>query len=161
MEGFPEISPFPSQAPIPTPYFTQTLATFAIFTEGRFRNLSSTNFFDRSQDAFISASRPSVVQVKNPSTTWGGFFNSLPMRVTPTCLREGAQEYCTNPLRSLKFFLNGKRTDNLLTRKIVHGDRVLISYGEETQEQITLQLAQIPPLPVSSATPSATLTPQP
>lgn len=133
---------------IPEPAQTQLVeikASFAIFTSGTFRTFSAAMYHNQSEDAYLEASNPNVVIVKKTNTTWGDFFNTLPFTVTSDCLTTGTgQKFCSGSTGELKFYLNGQKVQNLLETEIGNGDKVLISFGNETEAQIQNQLSQIP-----------------
>ncbi len=119
-------------------------ASFAVYTDGIFRVFTSPKYHNLSQDVFITSESPNIVVVKKRST-WGDFFDTLPMELSRECLETGdGQRYCTAGANSLKFYLNAKRNDNLLDEEIRDGDRALISFGDEEETEIKIQLKSIP-----------------
>lgn len=137
-------TPVPQAAP-PIEKSTDFQAGFAIFTNGTFRVFIDSKYHNLSEDVFIQADNPNIVHVKKSGVTWDDFFKTLPMSLNQTCLTTGTkQTFCTSDRESLKFYLNGKRVDNLLSKQINPGDRALISFGSESDEQIMKQLEKIP-----------------
>jgi len=53
------------------------------------------------------------------------------------------RKFCTNEDYSLKFYINHQAVDSLSDYVIEDGDRILISYGNETEEQINEQLMEL------------------
>ena len=53
------------------------------------------------------------------------------------------RKFCTNEDYSLKFYINHQAVSQLSDYVIEDGDRILISYGNETQEQINEQLMEL------------------
>ena len=124
---------------------TEKKASFAIFTNGTFRIFTAAMYHNRSGDVFIEASNPNIVNVKKKGLTWGNFFKTLPMELTNECLITGTkQTFCTNDSQTLKFYINGKLDINALEKKIKEGDKLLVSYGDESDSEIEKQLEQIP-----------------
>lgn len=131
-------------------------ASFAIFTNGTLREFTDSKYHNRSVDVFITrrlkaplitSENPNIVYVKKKGVTWNDFFKTLPspMKLTPECLTTGiGQQFCTDENSSLKFFLNGKREDNLLSKEIRHKDQALITYGNETDKEVEDQMSKIP-----------------
>lgn len=65
--------------------------------------------------------------------------------MTYNCLTTGTkQTFCTNDNQSLKFFINGEREDGALGVEIKDGDRLLVSYGSEEEDELENQFSQIP-----------------
>ncbi len=140
------ILPSPTLFPSPSVFNEQT-ARFAIFTNGVRRLFFATMYHNKSKLAYIEASDPSRVHIRQKGITWNDFFQTLPMKLTQDCLTTGTKEtFCTNANESLKFYLNGTRDDTALEKEINHGDTLLISFGSETESQIQNQLKEFPAL---------------
>ena len=121
------------------------LAGFAIFTNGLYRVFSATMYHNLSPDVYIEANNPNIIQIKKSGITWDDFFKTLPFKLTKDCLTTGTGErFCNSGNRTLKFYLNGVETDDLLEREIQDGDRALITYGSESEAQIQQQFSQVP-----------------
>lgn len=138
-----------TQAQVPTvtntPKNVDYSAGFTIYTNGTFRIFTAVMYHNLSEDVFIQAGNPNIVHVKKVGTTWNDFFKTLPFKLTKDCLITGTkQTFCTNENGALKFYLNGKREDDLLSKEIQDRDRALITYGNEDEEQIKNQLQQVP-----------------
>lgn len=120
-------------------------ASFAIFTNGTFRDFTDPKYHNQSSEIFME--KANVVIVNKDGTTWGDFFKTLPMNLSKDCLITGTgQEFCSNESSRLRFFLNNKENPNALNKKISAGDKLLITFGTETENQIKLQLDQVPDL---------------
>ncbi|MCH7951223.1 hypothetical protein IH980_00600 [Patescibacteria group bacterium] len=121
------------------------LAGFAIFTNGLYRVFSAAKYHNLSPDVYIEAKNPNIIQVKKSGITWNDFFKTLPFKLTKECLTTGTGEtFCTSGNQTLKFYLNGVETEDLLDREIQDGDRALITYGSENEAQIQQQLNRVP-----------------
>lgn len=134
-------------SPIPTKpqEFKPFTASFAIFTNGTFRIFTASMYHNRSKDVFITADNPNIVRVQKTGIAWGDFFDTLPMQLTKTCLVTGTkQTFCTNEGGTLRFYINGKQKTDALEEMIRPGDQLLVSYGNESQEEIEQQLRQVP-----------------
>lgn len=119
-------------------------AAFAIYTNGVFRVFTATMYHNLSEDVYIQADNPNIVHVKKSGVTWNDFFKTLPFSLTKGCLTTGTREtFCTNQTKTLKFYLNGVRNDNLLDTEIKPNDKALISYGSETDSEIAKQLEKL------------------
>lgn len=136
---------------IPTPLSQDKAdytARFAIFTHGTFRIFSAAMYHNLSPEVFIQSNNPNIVRVKKNNLTWNDFFSTLPFKLTKQCLTTGeGEQFCTGNEGTLKFYLNGKRDDDMLNRIIQPRDAVLVSFGNENGEQIRKQLEGIPDLP--------------
>ena len=133
----------------PTSISEQTLAvdkqaSFAIFTNGTFRVFTASMYHRLSPDVYIEASNPNIVKVKKAGVTWNDFFQTLPFSLTKNCLTTGTKEtFCTNQNKTLKFYVNGVKTNKLLDKVINDGDKALVSYGEDSERQIQEQIDKL------------------
>ncbi len=120
-------------------------ASFAIFTNGTFRVFTDSMYHNLSLDAYIDASNPNVVQVKKSGTTWSDFFLTLPFKLTPKCLTTGTKEtFCMGNKGTLQFYINGEKNSNALDQEIKQGDKLLVTFGKESDTQIKQQIDKIP-----------------
>lgn len=120
-------------------------ASFAIFTNGTFRDFSSSKYHNQSKEVFIQSDNPNIIYVKKKGITWNDFFKTLPMELSKDCLTTGTgQNFCSDGNSVLKFFINGGEDLNALDKKIREGDQLLVSFGNETNEGIQDQLEKIP-----------------
>lgn len=139
-------SPISSQTVTLTPApFVPYSASFGVFTNGTVRVFSSSMYFNKSPDVYIQNKNPNIVFVRRPEITWQNFFDTLPMKLTPSCLTTGTNEtFCTNEQTALRFFLNGTEDPQVLSKVIKSNDRLLISYGLITEDEVKRQYQSIP-----------------
>lgn len=120
-------------------------ASFLIYTDGLKRNFSNPKYHNQSPTVYLTKENPGTIIVKKANTTWGDFFNTLPMKLEPDCLTTGdGEKLCTNNEKTLKFYINGQKSPNFVYEKINDGDRALISFGNENDLEIQKQIEQIP-----------------
>lgn len=124
---------------------TDIQASFAIFTNGTFRVFTASMYHNLSQDAYIESDNPNLVHVKKTGTTWNDFFLTLPFKLTSECLTTGTEEtFCTGNKGALKFYINGEKNSNALSKEIRYGDKLLITFGSESDAQVKQQIEKIP-----------------
>lgn len=81
----------------------------------------------------------------------GFLFESIKMKFDSKCITlNNGTSYCNEGDKTLKFFVNGVTNDMYGKYVLKYGDKILITYGNETQKQIegqlrTLDLISIPP----------------
>jgi len=76
--------------------------------------------------------------------TLGYLFETLGIGLTDQCYTfPDGREFCSNEDYSLKFYINGQQVDDIRDYEIMEDDRILISYGAETQEEIESQLIEL------------------
>ncbi|MBI2611676.1 hypothetical protein HYW54_02945 [Candidatus Gottesmanbacteria bacterium] len=143
--GFSKKDTSPELQPTPTSSLVvDKTAKFAIYTNDTFRVFTASMYHNLSKDVFIQADSPNIVRVKKEGITWNDFFTTLPFKLTKDCLTTGTKEtFCTNQKGSLKFYLNGDATPDLLNSEIQVGDKALITYGNENENQIKEQLNRL------------------
>jgi protein-disulfide isomerase len=72
------------------------------------------------------------------------FFHSLWVTLTKDCIQiHTGTQYCTTTGSTLKFYVNDKPKDDFMNYEFRDLDRILISYGAETDEQLKSQLASV------------------
>ena len=76
--------------------------------------------------------------------TLGYLFESLALGLDDQCFTfQDGRNFCTNEDYSLRFFVNGEELPDLRELEIVEDDKILITYGAETPEEIESQLLQL------------------
>lgn len=142
--SFENNAPITNIKPSPTPN-TNIKASFAIFTNGTFRVFTASMYHNLSEDVYIESSNPNIVNVKKAGVTWNDFFSTLPFALTPECLTTGTNEtFCTGNNGTLKFYINGEQRNNVLDQKINEGDKLLVTFGNESDEAIKRQFSKVP-----------------
>jgi hypothetical protein len=76
--------------------------------------------------------------------TWGYFFSTLNITLSPDCIAmDMGEKYCSGNGKTLRFFVNGKEVHGLADYEIHNLDKVIITFGNETDEGIATQIATI------------------
>ena len=76
--------------------------------------------------------------------TLGYLFNSMGFTVNDECFAfPDGREFCTNEDYSLKYYINHRSVDNIYDYVLEDDDRILISFGPETPEEIEGQLIEL------------------
>ena len=71
-------------------------------------------------------------------------FDSMKIFTDENCfVFPDGRQFCTNNDYTLKFYINQQKVDDIRTYVIQEDDRILISYGNEDQETIDNQLAEL------------------
>ena len=125
--------------------FSEKKAAFAIFTNGTFRIFTAAMYHNLSPNAFIEASNPNIITITKQGITWNEFFSTLPFSLTQECLTTGTNEtFCTSGDRELKFYLNGELQPTVLSQEIMNGDKLLITFGNDSEITLQEQMARVP-----------------
>jgi len=79
--------------------------------------------------------------------TLGYLFETLGITLNDECyifqLQSGPGNFCTNEDYSLKFYINHQQEDSITSYVLQEEDRILISFGGETPEEIEEQLQEL------------------
>ena len=76
--------------------------------------------------------------------TLGYLFDSLNIGIDSECYSfPDGRQFCTNEDYSLKYYINHQLVNDIIDHVIQDGDRILITFGNETPEQIEEQLAEL------------------
>ena len=76
--------------------------------------------------------------------TLGYLFDSLNIGIDTKCfVFPDGRQFCTNEDYSLKYYINHQPVSNIYDYIFEDGDRILISFGPETPEQIEEQLMEL------------------
>ena len=76
--------------------------------------------------------------------TTGYLFETLALELDDQCfVFQDGRSFCTNDDYSLNFFINDKQVSDIREYEIIEDDRILITYGAETPEEIESQLLEL------------------
>ena len=79
----------------------------------------------------------------------GYLFETLRLGLDDQCFEfQDGRSFCTNEDYTLKFFINGQQVSDIRNYEPKDDDRVLISYGAQTQEEIDSQLLELENQPI-------------
>ncbi len=124
-------------------------ADFAIVIDGEPLVLSDERFLSTEERALspnvhLHEPRYTVVHVHREQTTWGEFFASLGGDLSDECLTlPEVGNFCADGDRQLRFLVNGVPVDSLRHVQISDLQRVLISYGTETEEELAARFDEL------------------
>lgn len=67
----------------------------------------------------------------------GEFLRSVGMNIENSCfVSNDGNRYCDDGTKQLRFFVNGTSQNSIMDYVLVENDRILVTYGNETQEQL-------------------------
>ena len=76
--------------------------------------------------------------------TLGYLFETLRLGLDDQCYTfQDGRSFCTNDDYSLKFYINGEQVKDIRGYEIQDDDRILVSYGGETPEEMEAQLLEL------------------
>ncbi|MCY3880653.1 MAG: hypothetical protein OXG61_00860 [Chloroflexi bacterium] len=124
-------------------------ADFALYIRGERYDFNQQQFFstvedELSENVHIHEPFHNVVHVHREGSTWREFFHSLGFELTDRCLTtpEG-ERLCASGSERLSFVINGVRVDALSFQDITDIDRALISFGAESEGELTQQYGEV------------------
>ncbi len=125
-------------------------ANFAIFVDGKRVDLSGNQFMEEvsacrstpgnvapQQRAHLHNNDPDVAHVHHDGVTWGHLLANLGFGLGDRYLStRGDHLYTEDGGKTLKLVLNGKPELSVRNRLIGSGDRLLVSYGAESEAEL-------------------------
>jgi len=76
--------------------------------------------------------------------TLGYLFESLGLGLDDQCYEfQDGRSFCTNEDYELRFYINGEQVSDIRDYEIEEDDKILVSYGAETPEEIESQLLEL------------------
>jgi len=86
----------------------------------------------------------STIHKHATGVTLGYLFETLQLGLDDQCfVFQDGRSFCTNEDYSLVFYINGKQVPDIRDYEIQEDDKVLISYGAETPEELQSQLLEL------------------
>lgn len=124
-----------------------THADFALFLDGEEITPLAPRYFVRAPQAHVEAGAGagSVIHMHATNVPLGNFFRTLNMRFDNNCFRlDNGKEYCSNENKTLKMFVRGsggqwEESRQFHTYVFKDLDQILITYGDEAQQEIERQ----------------------
>ena len=75
---------------------------------------------------------------------WNTYSIHYPLGLDEQCyIFPDGKQFCTNDEYSLKYFINGELVSDIRSYEIIEDDKILITFGGETDEQIQEYLKQL------------------
>ncbi len=85
-----------------------------------------------------------TVHRHSSGVTLGYLFETLGIAIDENCyIFPDGREFCNSDEYSIKYFINHQSVESINDHVLKEGDRILISYGDENQEQIDAQLSEL------------------
>jgi len=107
-------------------------------------DFAATTYQIKSSWIHFEESDGNTVHRHSSGVTLNYLFESLGIGIDEDCYIFGdGRQFCTNEDYSLKYFINGDRVNSINDHVVQNDDRILISYGGETEEQVIAQLNEL------------------
>jgi hypothetical protein len=107
-------------------------------------DFSATTYQIKSSWIHFEESDGDTIHRHSSGVTLDYLFGTLGLDIDEDCYIFGdGRQFCTNEDYSLKYFINGDSVNNINDYVIQDDDRILISYGSETEDQIADQMNEL------------------
>ena len=107
-------------------------------------DFSATTYQIKSSWIHFEESDGNTVHRHSSGVTLGYLFETLGIEIDENCyIFADGRQFCTNEDYSLKYFINHNSVNSINDYVIQDDDRILISYGSETEGQINQQLNEL------------------
>jgi len=107
-------------------------------------DFAATTYQIKSSWIHFEESDGNTVHRHSSGVTLNYLFESLGIGIDEDCYIFGdGRQFCTNEDYSLKYFINGDSVNSINDHVVQNDDRILISYGGETEEQVIAQLNEL------------------
>ena len=107
-------------------------------------DFSATTYQIKSSWIHFEESDGNTIHRHSSGVTLDYLFGTLGIGIDEDCyIFADGRQFCTNEDYSLKYFINGDSVNNINDYVIQDDDRILISYGGETNEQIIKQINEV------------------
>jgi len=123
---------------------THDHADFIVYINGESIDFSLDEFQLRSNYVHLEGGDGNVIHLHAINLNLGFFIQTLGMRLTSTSISIQGQVYENGAGRELQVFVNDVRIDNPTNYIVQPLDKILIVYGDETEEEIAALLETVP-----------------
>jgi len=123
---------------------THDHANFMVFINGEEINFALPQYIVKAKEVHIEDMNGNVIHKHATGITLGYFFKTLGFKFDENCfVFDNKKEYCNEGDKALKFYVNGERNYEYDKYEIRNLDKYLISYGNDSEEEIKKQLSSI------------------
>lgn len=115
-----------------------------VYLDGTQLSLSQQKYQVRTPQVHVEGGDGDVIHVHATGVPIEMFFDSLDMSFSSECFKaDNGNNYCNNGNRTLKFYVNGVPNSEFEKYQLRDLDKILVSYGFESDAAIAQQLASI------------------
>ena len=124
-------------------------ADFAMYINGEKYNFSQEKYMstdNKSLSNFVHLHdmNGKVIHKHASGITLGFFLETLGMKLNDTCLvLDDGTSYCNEGNKEWKMYVNGKHNDEFAEYDVQDEDKVLLSYGDQSEEEIKAQINSV------------------
>lgn len=118
-------------------------AGFATYINNKKIGLSQQKYQVRAQHVHVEDGIGEVIHIHAKGIRLGHFLSSIGFKLTGDCITTDTENFCTEGKSSLKFYINGKRNNDFESYEIKDMDKILISYGSESDAELKKQIDSV------------------
>lgn len=118
-------------------------ADIAIYINGKKLDLQQNKYQLMARHVHLEDGVGEVIHIHVSGLALGHFLNSLRFRLSESCLKIDAGEFCNDNNKRIKFYVNGKSITDAGVYTIKDLDKILISYGSENQAEMEKQINSV------------------
>ncbi len=130
-------------------------ANFAVYVDDKQEQFSNPLLYEEISECSISTEKKpgerahlhenikDVVHVEDSAVTWGNFFQNINWNVSDKYLDTSDVLLVNTDTKKVTYILNGEEVSNIANKVIGDKDRLLVSYGSSTKDEITKQFSTV------------------
>ncbi len=119
-------------------------ADFKVYLNGDAYNFSQEKYMERLEAIHIHDMNGELIHIHERGVVLGNFFGSMGIGFNSSCfVLDDGTEYCSGGDKALNMYVNGKPNSEYGKYQIHDLDRILITYGSESQDAISQQIASV------------------
>lgn len=130
-------------------------ANFAVYVDGQQEQFENPLLYEEISECSISTvmkpgerahlheSIKDVVHVEDEAVTWGNFFQNIGWNVSNDYLDTSETLLVSNDTKKVSYIVNGESVEDISKKTIGDKDRLLVSYGDSTKDQLNQQFATV------------------
>ena len=115
------------------PFYYQEITTCSIDSDG-----------DPAHRVHMHDNISDLIHVHAPAVTWGNFFQNIGWNVGKGYIDTSDKLLVNENGKKLNFVLNGEAIDDITTKIIGDRDKLLVSYGDDSKDQLKNQFDSVP-----------------
>ena len=124
-------------------------ADFALYIDGERYNFAQDKYMSTgnkslSNFAHLHDMKGNIIHKHASGITLGFFMETVGMKLNDTCLMiDDGTSYCDDGNKELKIYVNGKHNDEFAEHDIKDEDKILLSYGDVSEEELQAQIESV------------------
>jgi len=122
---------------------THVHADYAIYLNGDKVDTEAPSFFAHEPRTHMHQPHVSLIHIHATGVTMGRFMSLIGFPFNSTCITADGNELCNEGGNELKFYVNGELNFGFNQYVLKDQNKILISYGNETEEELQEQLDSV------------------